>query len=194
MLGFLFGTVCLIALVKVVRGARWRRYGMMGMGYGGHGCGGGWRGDSGPGWGPPGFGRGAMGGRGGMGGRGFFLRSLFERLETTPGQERVIVGAIDELRAAAKKVRDPQKGLGDLAAALRAESFDESAAARFSVEAEEAFGSLRNAALEALRKVHEALDDRQRKLVADWIERRSMFGGFGGFGGPFRSGGPAVWM
>jgi Spy/CpxP family protein refolding chaperone len=185
MFGFLFGTVCLIALVKLVRGRWGHGYGR--LGYGGcHGGSQGWGRHGGdPGWGP-GWGSGS-GGR--TGGRGFFLRSLFERLETTPGQERVIAGAIDDLRTAAKNVRDPAKGLNDLASALRAESFDESAAAKFSVEAEEAFGTLRTAALDALRKVHEALDDRQRKMLADWIERRR----FGGFG-PFRNGGSQVWM
>lgn len=185
MLGFLFGTVCLIAMVKLIRGPRWGRWGHARLGYGGCGpaaCGPG----GGPGWG--GWGRRGWG-PGPGGGRGFFLRSLFERLETTPGQERVITGALDELRAAAKQVRDPQKGLGDLAAALRAESFDEAAAAKFSVEAEEAFATIRTAALDALRKVHEALDDRQRKLLADWIERR----GARGFG-PFRGPGDQVWM
>src|SRR5690242_15134806 len=89
MLGFLIGTVCLVALVKVVRHGRcggWRY--AHGCGYGGgydSGCGG-WH-DRGHG-----HGHGRWGGgwsRGGFG-PGFMLRGLFARLETTPGQEKVI--------------------------------------------------------------------------------------------------------
>jgi hypothetical protein len=171
MIGFLIGTVCLIGLVKVFRLGR--------HGYGG-GCGGG-------------HGYGHRHGRGWRGfGRGAFLRGLFERLETTPGQEKVIMQAAEELQAAFQKLRPASKGLEDLAAALRAESFDEGSAAKFSVEAEETFGSVRTAVLDALRKVHEVLDARQRGILAEMLERRGGFfgGGFGG-GGPFRQ---SAWV
>jgi hypothetical protein len=121
---------------------------------------------------------------------------MFERLETTPGQEKVIMQAAEELQAAFQKLRPASKGLEDLSAALRAESFDEASAAKFSVEAEETFGSVKTAVLDALRKVHEVLDARQRGLLADFLER-SGFGrggmgrGFGGGGGPFRT---SAWV
>src|SRR5215475_12529685 len=79
MFGFIIGTVCLIALLKVLR---------RGYGYGwSHGCG------------PCGAGYdGSHHGRFGGGfGRRWMLRWLFERLETTPGQERVILQAIERL-------------------------------------------------------------------------------------------------
>lgn len=183
MIGFLIGTVCLIGLVKVLRAGRWGRHGY--GGYGGHGCGG--RGfGHGHGW----HGRGRFGGGGWRGfGRGAFLRGVFEELETTPGQEKVIMQAVEELQTAFQKLRPASKGLTDLAAALRAESFDEGSAAKFSVEAEETFGSVKTAVLDALRKVHEVLDARQRAILADFLERRGM-NGFGG-GGPFRS---SAWV
>lgn len=182
MIGFLIGTVCLIGLVKVLRAGRWHRHGY-GGGCGHHGgYGGGWGGHHG-GW---------RGGRGGFRGYGrqAFLRGLFERLETTPGQEKVILQAAEELQAAFQKLRPASKGLGDLAAALRAESFDEGSAAKFGVEAEETFNSAKSAVLDALRKVHEVLDARQRGLLADFLERRANGFGFGG-GGPFRQ---SAWV
>jgi len=171
MIGFLVGTVCLIGLVKVLRGGR----------HFGGGCGHGY-----------GYGRGRFGHRGGWGGpdgfrggfRGGFLRMLFERLDTTPGQEKAIASAFEELKETMQKLRPRAKGLEDLAAALRAESFDEGAAAKFSVEAEETFGQAKTAVLDALRKVHEVLDGRQRGLLAEFLERR----GLGGFG-PYRHAG-----
>lgn len=67
MFGFIIGTVCLIALVKVLRRGRgW--YGHR-WGYGPHGGG---------------YGHGYMGG----GGARWFLRGLFHRLETTPGSHQ----------------------------------------------------------------------------------------------------------
>lgn len=181
MIGFLIGTVCLVGLVKVMRHRF--AYGHGGHGGCGHGYAGGWGGWGG-GWGGHRFhGR---GGRGGSGRGRWFLRQMFERLETTPGQEKVIAAAVEELRESLKKLRPASKGLEDLASALRAESFDEAAAAKFNVEAEEMFSSAKGAMVDALRKVHEVLDPRQRALLADMLERRAT-GIFGGFG-PYRGG------
>jgi Spy/CpxP family protein refolding chaperone len=199
MLGFLIGTACLIGLFKVLRAGR-------GCGpafaYGGHGhdhgfgagaCGGGGCGPRGDRW------RGHWGGagsrRGGGFGRARLLRGLFERLGTTPGQEKVIVQALDELRDVAKRQREElEKARADVAAALRAETFDESAAARASVGLEEATRSVKEATLAALRKTHEALTDEQRKALADIVERgpRGFAGPWRGWGGPYR-GGPGAW-
>src|SRR5271169_6672330 len=67
-----------VAAVGIAKVVRARRRGMCGRGYGG-----------------PGFSR-----------RRWFLRSLFERLDTTPGQERVIVQAFDDLAQNRKLLRD----------------------------------------------------------------------------------------
>ncbi len=82
MFGFVLGTACLIGLVWVVRGPR-----RLGSRYG-------W--DS----------RRARdeGERRGFGGRAF-VRWLFERLDTTPGQERVIRAAVDDLMDSAHAAR-----------------------------------------------------------------------------------------
>src|SRR5580692_2500158 len=125
MLGFVIGTLCLIGLIKTLRWGR--RHGGGGCGYGRHGGfgrrgwggGGGEYGDHGGGWG------GGWGG-GGWGGPSVFLRMLFQRLETTPGQEKVIVAAYEEMREAGQKARGEIKASrADVAKAMRSESIDE---------------------------------------------------------------------
>lgn len=194
MFGFVFGSICLFALVKVLRhggmGPAFAYGGGCGRGHGGWGRGGyggygdtrheggpfghdGWRGRHG------GF-RGPFAGRG----RGFLLRGFFERLDTTPGQEKVILAALDELETAGRGVKDDVRGArSELATALRGESFDEIALGGATARIEGAVDSLRKAGIDAFAKIHGALDERQRGLLADWIERSP--GGFGGFG-PFR--------
>lgn len=172
MLGFIVGTACLIGLVKVLRRGRCGHA----LGYGG-GCGnggyGGWHG-------------------GGRHRRGWFFRSLFTRLDTTPGQEKAILSAVEELKDIARRQREElDKIRADMAAAFRSESFDESAAARASVGFEEAARQVKEATLAALRKVHESLTDSQRKQLADVLERGRA--GFGGWGGPYR-GNPQAWI
>jgi Spy/CpxP family protein refolding chaperone len=171
MLGFLFGTVCLIGLVKVLRHGRgWHGYGhhACGSGYGGYGAGYG----PGPGAGP----------------RRWLLRSLFERLETTPGQEKAIMAALDELRNNRKVVRDEmQQTRGDLGRAVAAGLVDDATLEETFARHDRLLAQLRVSFVEALKKVTEALDERQRKQVADLLE--GGFPGFrGGFRGPYRGG------
>ena len=84
MSGFIIGLVCLWGLSRVLRGR--------------HGCGPGWRGRGwhGRGW----RGRGWSGG--GRAGRYWMLRRVFEKLDTTPGQEREIREAVDEVATVAE--------------------------------------------------------------------------------------------
>ena len=151
MFGFIIGTACLIGLIRVLRGGRcgyghgygrWGRPafgGGCGGGYGGPcgggGCGyhggGGWEHHDQGGWG------GHHGGpyrersgehRGGWAWRrgGFFLRGLFEQLDTTPGQEKAIMEAVDEMRKTAFQHREElKKSRADIAKAMRSPSFDE---------------------------------------------------------------------
>jgi hypothetical protein len=177
MLGFLIGAACLFGLVKVLRGGRrWHGYG--GWGHGGYG----------------GF-RGGYGFRGG-GGR-WFLRALFERLETTPGQEKVILQELDQLRENKRAVHEELEQIRrDIARALRTEAFDQSALDEAYGRQDALLTKLRAQFSVALSKVHEALDDRQRKQIGDWLEGGGFFGGgprWGGHGpfggGPYRN----VW-
>lgn len=195
MLGFVIGTVCLIGLIKVWRWGRWHRYGGHGWhghhAWGGHGCGG----DGGCGGGGFGGGHGPRGGffrddalGGGFGGsigRSWFMRALFERLDTTPGQEKVIVGAVSEVREALGSLRDEGKrSRDDLARALRSPAFDEALFGEAFARHETTLGELRKKVMDSFAKVHDALDEKQRARLADLIESGP---GFRGFGGPYRS-------
>jgi hypothetical protein len=148
MFGILFGTLCLIGLIVVI--ARGRR----GFRHHGH-----WRGH-GYGWGP----RAA-------------LNAMLARLDTAPGQEKVIVAAVEEFmdraRESGRKVRDTRS---DLASSVRGERIDESRLADVFGRHDVALGDVRSAAVDALRKIHDALDERQRKLLADIVESGGYFG------------------
>jgi hypothetical protein len=183
MLGFLVGTLCLIGLIKTLRAGR----GCGGRGYGG-GCGGG-------GWGRRRWGRGgpgAWGGGGwdhdhdddgGFGGPAVFLRGVFRHLETTPGQEKVIGQAIDELRAAGRKARgEARASRADLAKAMRSPAVDEVLFGEMFARHDTALEELRKAAIGSLAKVHDALDEQQRARVAEMIEAGPGFFRRGPFG------------
>jgi Spy/CpxP family protein refolding chaperone len=161
MLGFLFGTVCLIGLVKVARGSCY--------GYAGHGWGrggGGFGGEDGP----RGWHRG--GGRSRGFGPRFFLRAIFERLDTTPGQEKVIVQAADELKGALHDAKEALRDTrGDFARVIRGDVVDEAALTDIFVKHDTVISETRRTAVEAIRKAHEALTEEQRSKVADFIER-----------------------
>ncbi len=161
MLGFIIGTVSLIALIKVLRrGRHWHGYGN-GRGYG-----------HGPGVGP----------------RRWFLRSLFERLETTPGQEKAIVAAMDELRENRKVVRgELEQSRGDLARAVAGGLIEDGTLEETFARQDRLLAQLRVSFVEALKKVTEALDERQRKQVAGVLEGGGS-GWRGGFRGPYRGG------
>jgi Spy/CpxP family protein refolding chaperone len=201
MLGFLIGTVCLIGLIRTLRrGSCGGGWGYRNYGYGGacgsrwSGGGGGYFGGHGP-WegghdnwqgGPfrtharAGFRRGG----GGYGMGNFVLRRLFEALDTSPGQEKVIAAAFEELRAEAAKHRgEVRKSREDLAKALRSPSFDETAMGELFARHDTALEALRKAVVGAMAKVHEALEPEQRTRLADLIEQTPGFwGAFGGRG------------
>lgn len=167
MLGFLFGTVCLVGFFKVATGHRWHGR------YGSH-CGGGHRrgrwqgryGDHGPGWSEK-----------------MMLRWLFERLDTTHGQEKVIFDAVEEVRKPLSAMREElHGGLSAISEAFTAESFDHEKVAHQWVEQDKALEQLRVAVTTGLTRVHEVLSVEQRKILADLMAsmRRSGFGrGYG---------------
>ena len=181
MFGFLIGTACLIGLIKVARHGR----GCGRWGYGGYG---------GP-WGHShhhgGFGGSAR--RGGFG-RTFWLRGAFERLQTTPGQEKVIVEAVDELTEIFRKARDEFRATrGDFAGVFRSETVDEASVSDIFLRHDTTLSETRRAAVEAIHRIHDALTEKQRAEVADFLEngpglRGRGWGGRGWGGG--RDGGP----
>jgi Spy/CpxP family protein refolding chaperone len=149
MLGFIFGTLCLIGFIAV-----WRRR---------HG------------WGWYGYGPGPCGhsGRGGRSGwrRRFGLYRVFEELDTSPGQEKAIRGALGELRAALAGLRPQlEQARQGVAAALTSEPFDGDALERTLQGRIAAASSAGPALATALAKIHEALDADQRKRLARLVD------------------------
>jgi hypothetical protein len=195
------GVIGVVALVKglVLRrrffgyGRRWAMAGCGPTGYGG-GCGSGYEGeDSGGPWSSHHGWRGGGGGGGGWRGwRGpggsFWLRALFSRLDTTPGQEKEIRGAIEEFQKTAWEAKDEIKGSReDLAKAIGGEVFDEIAIGEASVRADGATRKVKDALEGALRKVHAVLDAKQRERLAELISKGPGFGRrWGGGGRPYR--------
>jgi hypothetical protein len=171
MLGFIIGAACVVGIAKMLRRRAWHaRFGLGGQPYGcaapmDHHRGFGRRGPRSP-------------------GARWALRSAFERLETTPGQERVILAALDELRENRKALRDEARQTrGDLARAVEGGLIEDSTLEEAFARHDRMLAQLRVSFTEALKKVVEALDEPQRKELAAWLE-----GGFfrGGWGGPGR--------
>jgi uncharacterized membrane protein len=189
------GVIAAVLVVKrLVFRAFARRHGFYGYGYGGACGGGGFRGGCGPrgfrrGFdhddddfdGPP-FGRFGRG----FGGPRIWLRGLFARLETTPSQEKVIVSAISDVREVARRAKGRAPEVReDVSRAFRADILDEAALGAAQAKVDSATSEIRIAIAEALRKIHEVLDDKQRGAIADFLSRggaRSLFRG-----GPYRS-------
>lgn len=185
------GVIGVVALAKTFFfRRRLRMMGFDGYGYEGHGGGG---------CGPRGFGRwggwgGFRGHRGGIYGS-WWLRALFARLDTTPGQEREIRGAIEELRERARdaksSMKESREGLGR---AIAGEAFDESAFESVSARFDATSEKMKDAFSSALKRIHAILDPTQRERLADLVSK-GMFGrggrgggggvGWGG-GGPYR--------
>ncbi len=134
------------------------------------GCGGGhhWRG-----WGHHGY------------RRNWMLHGLLARLDASPAQERVIIGEIDKVRerlwTAKSSLRD---GRADLGAAIRGPVLDDAALGAVLGRVDAATGEARAAVLDALRNIHAVLDDKQRAILGDMLDRGA--GGWHGGGSPYR--------
>ncbi|HEX9622572.1 MAG TPA: periplasmic heavy metal sensor [Polyangiaceae bacterium] len=101
----------------------------------------------------------------------FGLGHVLERLDTTPGQEKVIRTALDELHEQAREVRGELKETRrDLAQALRGETLDVALVHDVFRRHDDSLGKLRQGGLGAFGRIHETLDERQRRTLADLIE------------------------
>ena len=149
MFGFIIGLVSLIGLIQVLRGGR-RGHLHGGCSSGGH----------------------RRRGRGGGRWRKRWLRGLFERLDTTPGQEKVIRDALNDVLDEAQQTRKSAPAVGSsLAVAFAAESLEDSAIEEAMALADQGMARMREALKEALRRIHEVLDGEQRQRLARWIGR-----------------------
>src|SRR5262249_10407102 len=123
----------------------------------------------------------ARGRRHGFRGHGGFRRwgmySVFERLGTTPAQEKAILGAIDGLRERARNVASDVRGARkDVASAIRGDSFDETTFASLFDGHLDAVGTLRDEFAKVAALIHETLTDAQRRRLAELIESGPRWG------------------
>jgi hypothetical protein len=164
MWGFLVGAACLVGLARTMRGGGWAYA---------HGPGGWGRGHRWGRWQRGGW----QDGPGHRGGRGP-LRWLFERMDTSPGQEKVIAEAADALRGTMSGWHDDTERMrSDVARSIRGETFDPAALEEAFARAEARLSTVRETVRGQASRVHEALDSRQRAELADllasgWRRRR----------------------
>ncbi len=127
-----------------------------------------------------------LGCRSGGPGRSFWLRALFSRLDTTPGQEKEIRSAIEDLQRAAREAKGDVIGSREsVAKAVAGEVFDPSAIDEASQRVDAATARIKEAMRAALERVHAVLDPKQReRLGAILAQGPGAFRGFGG--GPYR--------
>lgn len=184
MFGFVIGTACLFGLLVTLAKGRHGCASYRGGWGGGHHFAGGGCGSYGP-WAGQGGGEGrGFGWRGGPGMGRFWLRGLFEHLDTTPGQEKVIMAAADEIRTAGAELRgEVRRTRSDVAQAVKGEAFDETRMGETFARHDQAMDTMRKAVVSAIAKVHAVLDERQRVRFAELIESGPYFGAFGG---PYR--------
>jgi Spy/CpxP family protein refolding chaperone len=113
------------------------------------------------------------------------MRWLFERLDTSPGQEKVFVKAADDLTEAFEKMRDELRNTrAAIAQSLRGEHFDANSLRELHEKHDALIAQLRETLRGAMAQVHESLDPRQRRELADLIEHGWGYGyrGYGGCG------------
>jgi Spy/CpxP family protein refolding chaperone len=151
MIGFVVGSLCLAGLAA----GRHRHHGWHGS-HRGYGRFDGHEEEYGNRWG--GF------------GRRFWLRGVFERLDATPAQEKVMLAALHELDTLREKTRSDLKAARkDVAEAFRSPVFNEEAVGAATARIEGVMDEARKTGISIFAKVHDALDDHQRRVVADWI-------------------------
>jgi Spy/CpxP family protein refolding chaperone len=106
----------------------------------------------------------------GRGGR-FGMYRVLEELDTSPGQEKAIRAAVQDLRGSLRELRPGlEEARRQVANALRGEPFDTGTLEASLQGQTRELGKLSSAIAVTLGKVHEALDPDQRRRLARWIE------------------------
>ena len=107
------------------------------------------------------------------------LHHVLAHLDTAPGQEKVIFAAARELedraRESGKAFYDTRRELADV---IRGDHLDEGKLEETFRKHDATLTELRGAFVDAVRKIHETLDERQRKVLSDLIESGPRFGWF----------------
>lgn len=154
MLGFLFGTLCLIGLAKVVRGPHHRSF----HGHHGH---------------PNRCGHGSQGTR--RRGRGFerAAAEMFKRkLDLDDDQADLVDHAFRDLAEAGRTFQEAMRTQKqDLAEAFRAEEVDETGLASLYAAQDEALQTFRRSAVSVLKQIHAVLEPDQREAATHWFQQ-----------------------
>lgn len=113
----------------------------------------------------------------GHGFRGPGLYRFFQRLDASPAQEKVMRDAFEDLRNTSKDfMTEAREARGSLANIFRGSQLDEHALRSWFESREGELRGHRARVESTLKNVHEALDDRQRQTLSDWLERGPRFG------------------
>jgi Spy/CpxP family protein refolding chaperone len=106
----------------------------------------------------------------------FQLRRVLDRLDTTPGQEKEIRIALDDLMEEARSARRDFRGSREeLARVIREPEVPPGAFDAVFRTQDEILGRLREAAQKAFLRIHETLDPRQREKLASLVESAGFF-------------------
>jgi len=189
MFGLIVGTLCLTGLFATVR----RRHGFgfaddYGSPFGHHHgpCHGArhrrhhpHRGHHHAGWGAPWEGHHGMGGHARRRENPLYL--IFAELDTTPGQEKAIMLALDALRETKRALREDLIGSRkELARLFAGDGLDQAALAALFSRQEEHLAKSAQLVRDFIAMVHEALTPEQRKKLAQFMVDGSLWYGFGG--------------
>lgn len=158
MLGFMFGTACLVLLAGLYHGPGHHR------GFHHHrrrGCG------------RHHEGHGHRHGRRGRRGFGRAAAEVFKRrLDVDEDQEDLFDHALRDLREAfGGLTRELKRERGDLADAFTGEQVDEAGLAALWAQQDEELQRFRREAVSALKQIHAVLDPDQRRVAASWLQR-----------------------
>lgn len=105
------------------------------------------------------------------GARRWMTRRLFEHLDTTPGQEKVILSATETAERTAWQAREQFfRARTEYAKAMRGEQFDSAAVNAAFDQQQASVDEVKKAVREGMQSVHEALTPEQRNRLADLIE------------------------
>lgn len=104
-------------------------------------------------------------------GRSLYWR-FFRKLDTSPGQERIVRNAFESIKDQAREfVQGGKSARKELAELMRQPDFDNERVNDWFSAREQEFRKVRQSAVDALSEVHEVLDDRQRQSLAKLIEQ-----------------------
>lgn len=101
----------------------------------------------------------------------WMLRRLFERLDTTPGQEKVVTEAVDDAQRVLWQAREELfRARSEYAKAMRGEHFDTEAVNAAFEKQQAAVDEVKKTVKARMQAIHEALNPAQRATLADLIE------------------------